>query len=176
MEQTHWWTTASLLRPGGTRRLAAGVLASATIAGLCCFGAVAGPASASIAGSASLKLSGAGDGTLKEGASGLCTTARDEGVDLIDLVGSVTHFKTAATWSLVVASQSTASGTFKVSAGGSPGGQLDPMVKHATVLQSETAILNSTSGSYTVKGDKGTLDVTFGSGKKAKTVKGSWDC
>jgi hypothetical protein len=138
---------------------------------------MSGRAAASITGSATLKLSGAGRGTLREGSGGLCTDARGEGVDLIDLVGSIAGFKSAATWSLVVASQSTKTGTYKIaSGGGDPGGQLDPMVKHSTTIQSEKAILNSSAGSYTFKGEAGTLDVTFGTGKKAITVKGSWNC
>jgi hypothetical protein len=40
----------------------------------------------------------------------------------------------------------------------------------------QAAILNFTSGTYAVKGVKGTLDLTFGSGKKAITVKGPWNC
>jgi hypothetical protein len=135
-----------------------------------------GPAAASITGSATMQLSGAGHGTLHEGPQGLCTTARDEGVDLIGLIGAVSGFKKAATWTLVVASQSTKAGTYRVRASGSPGGQLDPIVAHASEAQSQAAILNSTSGTYTVKGVKGTLDVTFGSGKKAIRVKGSWNC
>jgi hypothetical protein len=149
--------------------------AVALAAGLGALVVVSGEAAASIAGSASLKLSGAGKGTLHEGSSAICTTARGEGVDLIGLVGSVSGFKKAATWSLVVASQSTKAGTYTISGDG-PSGQLDPMTKHPTELSSEAAILNATSGKYTVRGARGTLDVTFGTGKKAVTVKGSWNC
>jgi hypothetical protein len=136
-----------------------------------------GPATASLYGSASLKLSGAGHGSLHLGSGGFCTNARNEGVDIIGLVGSVAGFKKAATWSLTVASQSTKAGTYKIAADGdAPGGQLDPMVKHSTPAESEASILNSQSGEYSVHGDKGTLDVTFGTGNKAIKVQGSWNC
>jgi hypothetical protein len=77
---------------------------------------------------------------------------------------------------LVLASPSTKGGTFTVSSSDSPGGQLGPSVKNATLAQTQNALLNSSSGTYTVKGEKGTLDVIFGTGKKAITVKGSWNC
>jgi hypothetical protein len=176
MDQSGWRVVFSVFRPRCTPRLAVAALAITTFAGLFALGAASRQAAASITGSASLKLTGAGRGALKEGSGGLCTTARGEGVDLIGLEGSVDGFKDAATWTMVLASQSTKGGTFKVSSSGSPGGQLDPIGKHATVFQSQNAILNSSAGTYTVKGVKGTLDVTFGTGKKAITVKGSWNC
>jgi hypothetical protein len=174
MDESIWWRHS---RPRLAPRLAVTAVAAATVAGLLSLGPMSGRAAASLTGSATLKLSGAGRGTLREGSGGLCTNARGEGVDLIDLVGSIAGFKGAATWSLVVASQSTKAGTYKIApGGGSPGGQLDPMVTHSTPTQSEKAILNSSAGSYTFKGEAGTLDVTFGAGKKAITVKGSWNC
>jgi hypothetical protein len=174
MKEPIWWRHS---RRRSTPRAALAAVAAATVAGLSSLGPMSGQAAASLTGSATLKLSGAGQGTLREGSGGLCTNARGEGVDLIDLVGSIAGFKKAATWSLVVASQSTKAGTYKIAPDGdSPGGQLDPMVEHSTPIQSEKAILNSSAGSYTFKGEAGTLDVTFGPGKKAITVKGSWNC
>jgi hypothetical protein len=174
MDESIWWRHS---RPRLAPRLAVTEVAAATVAGFSSLGPMSGRAAASLTGSATLKLSGAGQGTLREGSGGVCTNARGEGVDLIDLVGSIAGFKKAATWSLVVASQSTKVGTYKIASGGdSPGGQLDPMVKHSTFTQSEKAVLNSSAGSYTFKGEAGTLDVTFGTGKKAITVKGSWNC
>jgi|HubBroStandDraft_1064217.scaffolds.fasta_scaffold50407_2 hypothetical protein len=174
MDASGWRAVLPAIHQRGTARLALVALAAVTLTGLTVL--VSGPAGASLTGTASFKLSGAGRGSLKEGPQGICTTARGEGVDLINLVGSISGFKSAATWTLVVASQSTTGGTFTVNSSGSPGGQLDPIVKHATVFQSQNAILNSTKGTYTVHGEKGSLDVTFGSGGKAITVKGSWNC
>jgi hypothetical protein len=150
---------------------------TATIATLLAtIGLLAGSAGASIDGSASLTLSGAGKGTLHEGPSGACSTAHSEGVDLIDLQGSISGFKSAATWSLAVTTQSAKGGTYSVSENGTTSGQLDPMVKNSTYLESEKAVLNSSSGTLTFSGKQGTLNVTFGTGKKAVTVKGSWNC
>jgi hypothetical protein len=150
---------------------------TATIATLfAMMGLLASSAGASINGSASLTLSGAGKGTLHEGSGGLCTNARGDGVDLIGLQGSISGFNSAATWSLVVATQSGKAGTYPVSANGKTTGQLDPMVKNSTYIESEKALLNSSSGTLTFNGEKGTLNVTFGTGKKAVTVKGSWNC
>jgi hypothetical protein len=150
---------------------------TATIATLfATIGLMAASAGASIDGSASLTLSGAGKGTLHEGSDGLCTNARGEGVDLIGLSGSISGFSSAATWSLVVATQSGKAGTYSVSANGKTTGQLDPMVKNSTTTESAKALLNSSSGTLTFNGEKGTLNVTFGTGKKAVTVKASWNC
>jgi hypothetical protein len=149
----------------------------ATIATLgATIGLMAGSAGASLTGSASLTLSGAGKGTLHEGSSGICTNARGDGVDLLDLQGSISGFQSAATWSLVVATEGGKAGTYPVSANGKTTGQLDPMVKNSTTLESEKALLNSSSGTFTFSGEKGSLNVTFGTGKKAVTVKGSWNC
>jgi hypothetical protein len=149
----------------------------ATIATLCAtIGLMGGSAGASIAGSASLTLSGAGKGTLHEGPSGACSTAHGEGVALLDLQGSISGFKSAATWSLVVTTQSAKGGTYSFSKNGTTTGQLDPMVKNSTYLESEKAILYSASGKLTFNGKQGTLNVTFGTGKNAVTVKGSWNC
>jgi hypothetical protein len=123
-----------------------------------------------------MTLSGAGKGTLHEGSSGICTDARGGGVDLSDLQGSISGFKSAATWSLVVTTQSAKSGTYSVSENGTITGQLDPMMKNSTILESEKALLYSSSGKLTFNGEKGTLTVTFGTGKKAVSVKGSWNC
>jgi hypothetical protein len=163
------WTTV-------LARLATPVAAAGVATALLCGVGGSAPAGASITGSASVKLSGAGKGSLHEGSSGICTDARGEGVDLIGLVGTVSGFKKAATWSLVVQATSPKSGTYKISSSGSTAGQLDPMVKHSTYVQSEKAILNSSAGTFTFKGEKGTMDVTFGTGSKAITVKGSWNC
>jgi hypothetical protein len=139
-------------------------------------GLVAGSAGASIAGKSSLTLSGAGKGKLQEGSSGVCTNARGAGVDLIDLTGSITGFKSAATWTLTVLTQSAKAGTYSVTKNGTTTAQLDPMKKHSTFVASEEALLYSSSGTMTFKGEKGSLNITFGTGQKAVTVKGTWNC
>lgn len=139
-------------------------------------GLVAGSAGASIAGKATMTVSGAGKGTLREGTNGLCTNARGLGVDLIDLQGSISGFKRAATWSLEAVSQSAKSGTYPVSKNGNTTAQLDPMVKNSTSAQSMAALLYATSGQLKFNGEKGSLNITFGTGKKAVTVKGTWNC
>jgi len=149
---------------------------SLTMASVASVALATSPVAASINGTASLTLSGAARGTLHEGPQGLCTNARGMGVDLIGLQGSISGFRNVASWTLVVAAKSARGGSYKVASNGDPGGQLDPIAKHATVIQSQAAILNSSSGTFKFKGYKGTLRVTFGSGKHAIEVTGSWNC
>jgi hypothetical protein len=149
--------------------------AGAATATLAMVGVLAGTAGASVTGATTLKLSGAGKGTLTEGKSGICTNARNQGVDLLDLTGSISGFKSAAEWTITVEAPTTKGGTFKINST-SGSGQLDPIGKHPTAVQEEAAILNATKGTFTFKGEKGSMNVTFGTGHKAITVKGSWNC
>ena len=149
--------------------------AGAATAAIAMVGLLAGTASASITGAATLKLSGAGKGTLTEGKSAICTNARGSGVDLLDLTGSISGFKSAAEWTITVEAEAEKAGTYKINST-SGSGQLDPIGKHATAVQEEAAILNASKGTFTFKGEKGTLNVTFGTGHKVITVKGSWNC
>ena len=52
----------------------------------------------------------------------------------------------------------------------------DTMKQCEGYLNGVPQVETGTAGSYTFKGEAGTLDVTFGTGKKAITVKGSWNC
>ena len=135
---------------------------------------VAGPASASLAGTAMLTLSGAVRGTLHEGPSGICTNARGEGVDILGLQGSIggSH---AGSWTFVLGATAAKGGTYKIANDVSTG-QLDPIAKHPTLTSSEKSLINATHGTFTFSGYKGSANVTFGTGKKAITVKGSWNC
>jgi hypothetical protein len=141
-------------------------------------GAAASPAGAAITGSAKFTLSGAGKGTLQEGSEGLCTNARGAGGDILGLTGSISNFPSSDTWSIVVSTPKAKNGTYAIGKSGSNGpfGQLTPAKKSATEFQNQAAILDASSGQFSFSGEKGTLDVTFGKGKKAITVKGSWNC
>jgi hypothetical protein len=151
-------------------RLALITGASAVAASL----ALAGPASASIAGTATLTLSGAVHGTVHEGPSGICTNARGNGVDILGLQGAVAGSH-AGSWTFVLEATAGKAGTYKI-ANGVAGGQLDPIAKHPTLTSSEKSLINATHGTFTFSGYKGSANVAFGTGKKAITVKGSWNC
>jgi hypothetical protein len=159
----------SKIRIGATAR----VVVTLAVAGLAC-GLLSSSAGASLFGKTTLQLSGATKGKLTEGSGGICAVGRSQGVTVSGLVGHLSGAdKKYSTWSFIVSSPKGKNGSYTMSPSSGTSGQIGGAVKGAQLVGLQ---LNMSSGKFTLDGDKGTLNVVFGTGHKAIKVKGAWNC
>jgi hypothetical protein len=150
-----------------------GAVGSATILAVCLLAGTAGTAGASGGPTATFKLSGAGKGTLRTSGLTQCEITGGRGVAISDLTGSISGYKKIVSWSLAMSAPTAGAALYTVVPGPYPEGVLaaTPRKHNGTVLQ-----FNATSGTFRFNALRGSLDVTFESGKKEIRAKGTWNC
>ena len=148
------------------RRYVGTTLAVVTLsAGVAITSSAAAPAAATVAsGGSSLntyKLSGAVNGTLKDGPVAGCPYGgiNNKGfIDLNDLVGSVSGLKGVASWGLDVNVKKNGTFSFKGLVGGDPNAELNVSLKDGNIAKGVLDNFFARSGTVTVKGESGSIN------------------
>jgi hypothetical protein len=143
--------------------------------------APAGAVVASSGGSNTYTLSGAVNGSLRDGPNAGCPYGgiNNKGfVELNDLVGSVSGLSGVASWTLDVNVKKNGTFKFKALPVGDPNAELNVDLKDGNIAKSVADNFFADSGTVTVKGESGSISATMRLASGSKTLKfaGHWAC